>query len=165
MAKTNGGPCSASWSRGLADVDLDGFGGLRLTEACRPLLRGEVRLELRRDLKPQRAKGSSSGGASAASQLVRSEEREMWEALRAAAEAGRRAFGAALCDLPRRDPCWKCSAASRARYPTWPRSAGSARASWSAAWSGRPRCPHRLAGGCRAAAGPTPQVANLAWRG
>ncbi|MBN0654198.1 HRDC domain-containing protein, partial [Pseudomonas aeruginosa] len=68
---------------GLADVDLDGFGGLRLTEACRPLLRGEVRLELRRDLKPQRAKGSSSGGASAASQLVRSEEREMWEALRA----------------------------------------------------------------------------------
>ncbi|EPJ7989505.1 DNA helicase RecQ [Pseudomonas aeruginosa] len=70
-------------ARGLADVDLDGFGGLRLTEACRPLLRGEVRLELRRDLKPQRAKGSSSGGASAASQLVRSEEREMWEALRA----------------------------------------------------------------------------------
>ncbi|MDF5981203.1 RecQ family ATP-dependent DNA helicase [Pseudomonas aeruginosa] len=36
-------------ARGLADVDLDGFGGLRLTEACRPLLRGEVRLELRRD--------------------------------------------------------------------------------------------------------------------
>ncbi|MBN0654187.1 ATP-dependent DNA helicase RecQ, partial [Pseudomonas aeruginosa] len=48
-------------ARGLADVDLDGFGGLRLTEACRPLLRGEVRLELLRDLKPQRAKGSSSG--------------------------------------------------------------------------------------------------------
>ncbi|MCB2627687.1 ATP-dependent DNA helicase RecQ, partial [Listeria monocytogenes] len=39
-------------ARGLADVDLDGFGGLRLTEACRPLLRGEVRLELRRALHP-----------------------------------------------------------------------------------------------------------------
>jgi ATP-dependent DNA helicase RecQ len=65
-------------ARGLADVDLEGFGGLRLTERCRPLLRGEVKLDLRRDLKPQAAKSS----ASAASQLVRSEEREQWEALR-----------------------------------------------------------------------------------
>ncbi|MNO52250.1 ATP-dependent DNA helicase RecQ [compost metagenome] len=70
-------------ARGLADVDLDGYGGLRLTEACRPLLRGEVNLQLRRDLKPQRAKSSgATGGASAASQLVRQEERELWEALR-----------------------------------------------------------------------------------
>ncbi|TWI50477.1 ATP-dependent DNA helicase RecQ [Pseudomonas duriflava] len=69
-------------ARGLADVDLDGFGGLRLTEACRPLLRGEVRIELRRDAKPQRARGSSAG-PSAASQLVRAEERQQWESLRA----------------------------------------------------------------------------------
>jgi ATP-dependent DNA helicase RecQ len=68
-------------ARGLADVDLEGFGGLRLTDACRPLLRGEVGLELRHDPKPaQSAKTSSSG--SAASQLVRGHEREMWEALR-----------------------------------------------------------------------------------
>ncbi|MFI8747797.1 DNA helicase RecQ [Pseudomonas sp. NPDC077186] len=66
-------------ARGLADVDLEGFGGLRLSEACRPLLRGEVGLQLRREPKPaQTAKASSS----AASQLVRSHEREMWEALR-----------------------------------------------------------------------------------
>ncbi|GGJ89993.1 DNA helicase RecQ [Pseudomonas matsuisoli] len=65
-------------ARGLADVDLEGFGGLRLTDSCRPLLRGEVTLALRRDLKPQAAKAS----ASAASQLVRGEERELWEALR-----------------------------------------------------------------------------------
>ncbi|PTQ66672.1 DNA helicase RecQ [Pseudomonas sp. GV071] len=70
-------------ARGLADVDLEGYGGLRLSETCRPLLRGEVSLELRRDLKPQlAAKGSSSGGSSA-SQLVRADEREQWEALRA----------------------------------------------------------------------------------
>ncbi|MCQ4347944.1 DNA helicase RecQ [Pseudomonas stutzeri] len=69
-------------ARGLADVDIDGFGGLRLTDACRPLLRGEVGLELRRDLKPQRAQ-RSSGGPSQASQLVRGDERELWEALRA----------------------------------------------------------------------------------
>ncbi|WP_425318157.1 DNA helicase RecQ [Pseudomonas nitroreducens] len=69
-------------ARGFADVDVDGFNGLRLTEACRPLLRGEETLALRRDPKPQRNKSSSSGGASSASQLVRQEEREMWEALR-----------------------------------------------------------------------------------
>ncbi|WP_417778350.1 DNA helicase RecQ [Stutzerimonas xanthomarina] len=66
-------------ARGLVDVDLDGFGGLRLSDTCRTLLRGEVTLELRREL-PTKAPKSA---ASAASQLVRSEERETWEALRA----------------------------------------------------------------------------------
>jgi ATP-dependent DNA helicase RecQ len=67
-------------ARGLADVDLEGYGGLRLNDSCRPLLRGESQLQLRRDLKP--AQSSKSGGASNASQLVRIEEREQWEALR-----------------------------------------------------------------------------------
>ncbi|WP_263144323.1 DNA helicase RecQ [Pseudomonas sp. RIT-PI-AD] len=66
-------------SRGLADVDLEGFGGLRLSESCRPLLRGEVRLELRRELVSKVSKPA----ASAASQLVRSDEKVQWEALRA----------------------------------------------------------------------------------
>ncbi|MEX6502103.1 DNA helicase RecQ [Pseudomonas zhanjiangensis] len=67
-------------ARGLADVDLEGFGGLRLSDSCRPLLRGEVSLQLRRDLKPAQGSKASS---SAASQLVRGDEREQWEALRA----------------------------------------------------------------------------------
>ncbi|MHA6493866.1 DNA helicase RecQ [Pseudomonas borbori] len=67
-------------ARGLADVDIEGYGGLRLSDSCRPLLRGEVTLQLRRDLKPQHTAKSSS---SAASQLVRGDEREQWEALRA----------------------------------------------------------------------------------
>ncbi|WP_024646321.1 DNA helicase RecQ [Pseudomonas syringae] len=67
-------------ARGLADIDLEGYGGLRLSDTCRSLLRGEVSLELRRDLKPQTTSRSSSG--SPASQLVRGEEREQWEALR-----------------------------------------------------------------------------------
>ncbi|MCW3150762.1 DNA helicase RecQ [Stutzerimonas stutzeri] len=66
-------------ARGLVDVDLEGFGGLRLSDRCRPLLRGEVSLELRREL----ASKASKPTASAASQLVRSEERDTWEALRA----------------------------------------------------------------------------------
>ena len=70
-------------ARGLADIDLEGYGGLRLSDSCRPLLRGEVTLQLRRDLKPQTtAKTSSSSGGSPASQLVRAEERDLWEALR-----------------------------------------------------------------------------------
>jgi ATP-dependent DNA helicase RecQ len=68
-------------ARGLADIDLEGYGGLRLSDTCRPLLRGEVTLELRRDLKPQTT--AKSSGSSPASQLVRGEEREEWEALRA----------------------------------------------------------------------------------
>lgn len=68
-------------ARGLADIDIEGYGGLRLSDSCRPLLRGEVTLELRRELKPQTSVKSSS--ASPASQLVRGDEREQWEALRA----------------------------------------------------------------------------------
>jgi ATP-dependent DNA helicase RecQ len=68
-------------ARGLADIDLEGYGGLRLSETCRPLLRGEVSLELRKELKPQTV-ARSSGGGSPASQLVRGDEREQWEALR-----------------------------------------------------------------------------------
>ncbi len=65
-------------ARALVDVDLEGFGGLRLSESCRPLLRGEVALQLRRDLVSKAPKTSTS----AASQLVRGEERGQWEALR-----------------------------------------------------------------------------------
>lgn len=67
-------------ARGLVDIDIEGYGGLRLNDSCRPLLKGEVSLELRRDLKPQTTAKSSS--TSQASQLVRGEEREQWEALR-----------------------------------------------------------------------------------
>src|SRR5699024_2729908 len=66
-------------ARGLIDVDVEGFGGLRLAESCRPLLRGETTLFLRRELAPQ---ARTTRSTSQASQLVRSHEREMWEALR-----------------------------------------------------------------------------------
>lgn len=68
-------------ARGLADVDLDGYGGLRLSESCRPLLRGEEPLQLRREPKAH-SSGAGKGAGSSASQLVRIEEREQWEALR-----------------------------------------------------------------------------------
>jgi len=37
--------------RGYLDTDLEGYGGLRLTEKSRPLLKGEMRLELRKQKK------------------------------------------------------------------------------------------------------------------
>ncbi len=40
---------------GYLEVDVEGFGALKLKEACRPLLRGEERLALREDPKPVRA--------------------------------------------------------------------------------------------------------------
>lgn len=68
-------------AQGLVDVDLDGYGSLRLTDACRPLLRGEVRLPLRRDPGgSKKGKASDSGGA--IRQLVRVEEQSDWDALR-----------------------------------------------------------------------------------
>lgn len=64
-------------ARNLVDVDVEGFGGLRLNDSCRPLLRGEVTLQLREEAaKPARPQRSQ------ASQLVRSHERETWERLR-----------------------------------------------------------------------------------
>jgi ATP-dependent DNA helicase RecQ len=41
-------------ARGYLEVDHEGHGALKLTENCRPLLRGEQRLELRRQRKPER---------------------------------------------------------------------------------------------------------------
>jgi ATP-dependent DNA helicase RecQ len=43
-------------ARGYLCVDIEGFGALRLEEKCRPLLRGEENIELRRDIKKKEAK-------------------------------------------------------------------------------------------------------------
>jgi len=43
-------------ARGYLSVDLERFGALRLEEKCRPLLRGEHEIELRRDLQHKKAK-------------------------------------------------------------------------------------------------------------
>jgi ATP-dependent DNA helicase RecQ len=48
-------------ARGLLTVDPRGYGGLRLTGAARPVLRGEMPLQLRRDLPRRRSRGSSGG--------------------------------------------------------------------------------------------------------
>ncbi|GGX71344.1 DNA helicase RecQ [Saccharospirillum salsuginis] len=42
-------------ANGLLEVDPEGFGGLRLTEACRPVLRGDQTVALRKDLAKSRS--------------------------------------------------------------------------------------------------------------
>ncbi|MCX7563581.1 DNA helicase RecQ [Xanthomonadaceae bacterium XH05] len=46
---------------GLLDVDMQGYGALHLTDAARPILRGETRIQLRRDLRPTRKRSSVRG--------------------------------------------------------------------------------------------------------
>ncbi|SFQ75161.1 ATP-dependent DNA helicase RecQ [Halopseudomonas formosensis] len=66
-------------ARGLVEIDLDGFGSLRLSESCRPLLRGEQTLALRRDIArtaPLPARGGDKP-------VIAEADRALWEQLRA----------------------------------------------------------------------------------
>ncbi len=63
-------------ARGFLSIDLSGFGALKLTDNCRPLLRGETQLDLRVDVaeKVQRPARSLS--------QVAPEDHALWAALR-----------------------------------------------------------------------------------
>ncbi|MCH8175911.1 MAG: DNA helicase RecQ [Proteobacteria bacterium] len=63
-------------ARGYLSVDLERFGGLRLETACRPLLRGEERIELRLDIKAKAAKRQTKTA------LALDVDVALWEALR-----------------------------------------------------------------------------------
>ena len=66
-------------ARGLVEIDLDGFGGLRLSEACRPLLRGEESLALRKDI----ARTASLPTRKGDKPVIAEADLELWEQLRA----------------------------------------------------------------------------------
>jgi ATP-dependent DNA helicase RecQ len=63
-------------ARGYLSVDLERFGALRLEERCRALLRGEQRIELRRDTKTKAAKQQTRTALPADIDIA------LWEALR-----------------------------------------------------------------------------------
>ncbi len=67
-------------ARGLVAVNFDHFGVLQLTDACRPILRGEQQLILRKDLKPEKIKpGKKTAGSKTVSEI----NATLWDALRA----------------------------------------------------------------------------------
>lgn len=66
-------------ARGLASVDLEGYGALRLTNDCRPVLRGEQQVMLRQDVI-----GIKSTLKTSAKQRVgRNSDKDLWQALQA----------------------------------------------------------------------------------
>ncbi|MGR9044334.1 MAG: DNA helicase RecQ [Gammaproteobacteria bacterium] len=66
-------------ARGLVTVDFEGFGGLQLTEACRPILRGEQPLVLRKDLAPNSNKRSKASSG----HFAKDHDALLWNSLRA----------------------------------------------------------------------------------
>ncbi len=68
-------------ARGLVAVNFDHFGVLQLTDACRPILRGEQGLMLRKDIKPEKSRlAKKAAGKSARRSEINA---ELWDALRA----------------------------------------------------------------------------------
>jgi ATP-dependent DNA helicase RecQ len=68
---------------GYLQTDPEGHGGIRLGEACRPLLRGEEGLVVRRDLVPEKREGKKAKRARAAAESTAvAADPAGWEALR-----------------------------------------------------------------------------------
>jgi ATP-dependent DNA helicase RecQ len=65
-------------ARGLLAVDLEGYGGLHLTQASRAVLRGETRLMLRKLRKPSRRKRQEPVRSPPNAKV----DQQLWEALR-----------------------------------------------------------------------------------
>jgi ATP-dependent DNA helicase RecQ len=71
-------------ANGYLRADPEGYGALQLTEDCRPLLKGEVAIELRKDPVQKPAKTRSTGGSGRGRKFADEvEDKEAWEALRA----------------------------------------------------------------------------------
>ncbi len=69
---------------GLLNVDMEAYGGLKLTEAARPVLRGEQAVWLRRDAEPAKQKPSKvERGARVREAFAGANEDPLWLALKA----------------------------------------------------------------------------------
>jgi ATP-dependent DNA helicase RecQ len=66
-------------ARGLVAVDFENFGALRLTEECRPILRSEQQLMLRKDLQIEKTK---AGKLAKSTHKSKSINNLLWDALR-----------------------------------------------------------------------------------
>ena len=71
-----------TFAQGLVDVDHEQYGSLRLTEAARPVLRGETVLTLRRYQKPVRQRRAPAAPGSYTEASLSSAQRALFERLR-----------------------------------------------------------------------------------
>lgn len=63
---------------GFLEIDIERHGALRLTERCRPVLKGEQSLQLRKSQQEKQSTTSKKG-----KQTIRPQDKELWESLRA----------------------------------------------------------------------------------
>ncbi|WP_100640686.1 DNA helicase RecQ [Marinobacter salexigens] len=70
-------------ANGYLRADPEGYGALQLTEQCRPLLKGEQKVELRKDPIVKKAVGRSSGNRTGSTVKDQITDHVGWEALRA----------------------------------------------------------------------------------
>ena len=69
---------------GFINVDMEAYGGLKLTEAARPVLRGEKEVWLRRDAEPAKRKSSKAErGSRLREAFAGANEDPLWQALKA----------------------------------------------------------------------------------
>jgi ATP-dependent DNA helicase RecQ len=69
---------------GLLNVDMEAYGGLKLTEEARPVLRGEKEVWLRRDAEPAKRKTSKAErGSRLREAFAGANEDPLWQALKA----------------------------------------------------------------------------------
>ncbi|MFW5443868.1 MAG: DNA helicase RecQ [Methylococcaceae bacterium] len=66
-------------AKAYVEVDFEGYGAFKLTEKCRPVLRGEQTLMLRKDITPAKGKRNKAERRAAA----KGENSLLWDALRA----------------------------------------------------------------------------------
>ncbi|WP_305908984.1 DNA helicase RecQ [Methylomarinum sp. Ch1-1] len=66
-------------AKGLVEIDFEGYGAFKLTETCRPVLRGEQTLMLRKDSLPEKTKRSKAESREFGNQ----QDQLLWNALRA----------------------------------------------------------------------------------
>jgi ATP-dependent DNA helicase RecQ len=69
-------------ARGFLTVDVEGYGSLRLTEASRPVLRGEEAVRLRREAKARLERKTRPTPANLDTANMTEHDQRLWEALR-----------------------------------------------------------------------------------
>ena len=69
-------------ARGLLSVEMERYGSIRLTDASRPVLRGEAEVHMRLDARPAGARRKRKPRAAAASPDPATWDEALWEALR-----------------------------------------------------------------------------------
>ncbi len=68
---------------GFLETDMEAYGGLRLTEAARPVLRGEQAIWLRQDPEPQRRVSKAERASRAKEAFAGAQDDPLWLALKA----------------------------------------------------------------------------------